>query len=121
MKEQTKKYIIGGIIVTIIILLIIWYRNVQKSKAEALAKAKLTSGGTTPTSPVSTIGRTVVVKTLSVDVLKLDNSIAYTKYMGAFVGNVVAEKTDAGNTLFYKIINTNADYLYVLKSGVKIV
>lgn len=122
--SNTKKYIIGLFVVSLIIAIIIWYRNYQKNNEIALAKTKLIGSGVT-TSPTNTsdIGKTLVVKNISADLLDIDTlGISYTKYgIGAFVGDIVADKTNEGNTSFYKVINSVGAYYYVLKTSTKII
>lgn len=126
--SNTKKYIIGLIILLIIVGIIIWYRNYQKNKEIALAKTKLIGSGVITTNPsgnlpYSDIGKTIVVKGVSASLYNLfDMSVAYTKYgVGAFVGDIIADKTDMGNISFYKIINSAGDNYYALKSATKII
>lgn len=117
-----KKWIIGGAITAVIILLIIWYRNSQKNKQAELSKSKLVSGSNTTAPIVNTdIGKTALVKSGGADFYSTDGNFTkvFTKTTaGEYAGSVLAVKTDSGNTAFYKVVNTSGTKLYVLKTQV---
>lgn len=122
-KENWKKYLIGAIIVAIIILLIIWYRNSQKAKQAELAKSKLITGGSTSTS---NIGKAAYTKVTDVNVYTYNSaagilSLAYTKQnINDWVGLIVAERSDTGNTDYFKLTNSAGNSVFVLKSQVSV-
>lgn len=120
MKE--KKYLFGAIILAIIILLIIWYRNSQKSNSANAAKAKLIAGNNTvSTVDKSEIGKTGYVNGEAVFYNANDFSVAYTKNTnGEWAGIITAVQTDDGITSFYKLTNSNGDSVYALKGNITV-
>lgn len=123
-----KNYLIGAVIVALIILGIIWYRNVQKNKAIATAKQKLNLVGVNPVeTTTSNVGKTATVKVANTKFYSVDsfNAGDYTpsyikNNIGEYAGSIVADKDDAGSTAWYKIINTSGLKYYVLKSQVNV-
>lgn len=123
---KNKKYLFGTIILAIIILLIIWYRNSQKAKAALAAKSNIKSSSNPITGLFSPIGKGVYTKSDSVNFYSYNTSagilsLAYTKTnFGEWSGDITGTQSPYGDSKYYEVVNSNGDKVYVLKTDVTV-
>lgn len=127
-KALLKKWLIGGLITALIIVLIIWYRNYKKGQEAALAEARLrnTTGNTNNTSvsyPTNDTGKTAIVKIVPASLYTTDGNftlINSNNSIGTVLGNIIADQTDSGSLAWYKIQNSVGATFYVAKFQVRV-
>lgn len=120
-----KKWLIGVTIAAIIVLLIIWYRNVQKRKAEeeALAKLKINPNykNTNATIITNDTGKNAIILSPA-GLYSSDGNFTLTvtrSDIGGLLGKIIADQTDSGSLAFYKIQNAVGSIFYVAKFAIK--
>lgn len=125
-KKEFLKYGIITIILLLIILGIIWYRNYQKNKAATAAKQGLQTSSNPITGIFSPIGKGVYTKKDSVNFYYYNKnagilSLAYTKTnVGEWSGDITGTKSPYGDTNYYEVVNSSGNTVYVLKTDVTV-